>query len=163
MKRRFRIGAGAIACALLGAGLATAADVPLPRYEPPSGPPPRIALVLGSGGPRGFAHIGVLKVLEEIGIHPDLIVGTSVGALVGALYAAGYDATSLEKMATDLDMLTFYELRQVFGMKGTGRPVEAYVRGEVDGRPIEELRTRLAIAVTRLSDRKLVLFDRGDT
>ena len=58
----------------------------LPRFEPMT-TKPRIALVLGSGGPRGFAHIGVLKVLEEQGIKPDLIIGCSVGAMVGALYA----------------------------------------------------------------------------
>src|SRR5688500_12722830 len=50
---------------------------------------PRLALVLSSGGGRGYAHVGVLKVLDEAGIKPDLIVGTSVGALLGAMYAAG--------------------------------------------------------------------------
>ena len=135
----------------------------LPRYVAPTGPAPRIALVLGSGGPRGFAHIGVLKVLEEMGIHPDLIVGSSVGAMVGALYSAGYDARALERLALDLDMLEFYEIRQLFHRKGTGRPVEEYVNEHVQGRPIERLRIPLAIAATRLSDRRLVLFDRGDT
>ena len=60
-----------------------APDVPserTPRFAPPANPP-KIALVLGSGGPRGFAHIGVLKVLEEIGVKPDLIIGSSVGAM----------------------------------------------------------------------------------
>lgn len=135
----------------------------LPRYEPPDGAAPRIALVLGSGGPRGFAHIGVLKVLDEMGVHPDLIVGSSVGAMVGALYAAGYDARSLERLATDMNMLRFYELRELFRQPGTGRPVEAYVNAKVGGRAIEQLKLPLAIAVTRLRDRKLVLFDRGDT
>jgi NTE family protein len=135
----------------------------LPRYEPPTGPAPRIALVLGSGGPRGFAHIGVLKVLEEMGIHPDLIVGSSVGAMVGALYAAGYDARALERLALDLNMLDFYELRQLFKRKGTGRPLEEYMNAHVQERPIERLRIPLGIAVTRLSDHHLVLFNRGDT
>ncbi|HET9472182.1 MAG TPA: patatin-like phospholipase family protein, partial [Usitatibacter sp.] len=120
----------------------------LPRYEAPNGPAPRIALVLGSGGPRGFAHIGVLKVLEEMGIHPDLIVGSSVGAMVGALYSAGYDARALERLALDLNMLDFYELRQLFKRKGTGRPLEEYVNAHVQGRPIERLRIPLGIAVT---------------
>ena len=135
----------------------------LPRYEAPTGPAPRIALVLGSGGPRGFAHIGVLKVLEEMGIHPDLIVGSSVGAMVGALYSAGYDARALERLALDLKMLDFYELRQLFRRKGTGRPIEAYVDEHVQGRPIERLRIPLVISATRLSDHRLVFFDRGDT
>ena len=161
-------GAGVFAFALLLAACLAPAQAltpsRLPRYEPPpAGWHPRIALVLGSGGPRGFAHIGVLKVLEEMGIRPDLIVGTSVGAMVGALYAAGYDARTLERLATDMNMLSFYELRQAFHMKGTGKPVEQYVFDKVAGRTIEQLRIPLGIAVTRLSDRKLVIFDRGDT
>lgn len=163
----FRWRGAALACALLVAACApvggTVPPSKLPHYEAPTGPRPRIALVLGSGGPRGFAHIGVLKVLDEIGIHPDLIVGTSVGAMVGALCAAGYDTRALDRLATDLNMMTFYELREAFHMKGTGRPVEDYVREKVGGRTIEELRIPLGIAVTRLSDHKLVLFDRGDT
>ena len=69
----------------------------------PTGPAPRVALVLGSGGPRGFAHIGVLKALDEAGIKPDLIVGSSVGAMVGALYAPGIGARELEKMAYEIN------------------------------------------------------------
>ena len=57
----------------------------LPSFDAARLGSPNIALVLGGGGPRGFAHIGVIKVLEEAGIVPDLIVGTSVGAIVGAL------------------------------------------------------------------------------
>lgn len=62
-------------------------------------PRPRIALVLGSGGPRGYAHIGVLTVLEEAGIVPDLVVGSSVGALVGAFWASGLSATEIDERA----------------------------------------------------------------
>ncbi|HEX3099303.1 MAG TPA: patatin-like phospholipase family protein [Usitatibacter sp.] len=160
----------AVAALLLAALLAPAIafardpDPPaLPHYEPPTGPPPRIALVLGSGGPRGFAHIGVLKVLEEMGIHPDLIVGSSVGAMVGALYSAGYDARALERLALDLNMWDFYELRQLFKRKGTGRPLQEYMDEHVQERPLERLRIPLGIAVTRLSDHRLVLFNRGDT
>src|SRR3954462_10293563 len=77
-----------------------------PRFVAPNGDwHPRVALVLGSGGPRGFAHIGVLKVLEEAGIHPALIVGSSVGAMVGALYANGMSAAELEREAYQLNVL----------------------------------------------------------
>ena len=64
----------------------------------------RIALVLGGGGPRGLAHVGVLKALEEAAIRPDLVVGSSMGALIGALYATRPDARELERqiMAVDL-------------------------------------------------------------
>jgi NTE family protein len=82
---------------------------------------------------------------------------------VGALYAAGYDARALERLALDLNMLDFYELRQLFKRKGTGRPLEEYMNAHVQARPIERLRIPLGIAVTRLSDHHLVLFNRGDT
>ena len=154
------------ACAFLAAACGLARDsVPaerLPRFAPLAGPAPRIALVLGSGGPRGFAHIGVLKVLDEMGIHPDLIVGSSVGAMVGVLYAGGYDAKSLERLAKDLNMLRFYELRELMKKRGTGVPLQDYVQQKLEGRTLEELRIPVAVAATRLSDRKLVLFDRGD-
>ena len=91
------------ACLALGlAGCDLGGDVPkerLPRFVEPHGPAPRVALVLGSGGPRGFAHIGVLKALEENGVRPDLIIGSSVGSMVGALYAAGLSARALERLA----------------------------------------------------------------
>lgn len=155
-----------LACAFLAGACRLARDsVPaerLPRFAPLAGPAPRIALVLGSGGPRGFAHIGVLKVLDEMGIHPDLIVGSSVGAMVGALYAGGYDARSLERLAKDLNMLRFYELRELLKKRGTGVPLQDYVEEKLEGRTLEELRIPVALAATRLSDRKLVLFDRGD-
>ncbi|HET7546294.1 MAG TPA: patatin-like phospholipase family protein, partial [Usitatibacter sp.] len=122
----------------------------------------KIALVLGSGGPRGFAHIGVLKVLEEAGIHPDLIVGSSVGAMVGVLYAAGYDARSLQHMAEDLDMARFLELRELVRKPATGAPIQAFVNEKVHHRTLEALRMPVGVAVTRLSDHKLVIFDRGD-
>ena len=59
---------------------------------------PKIGLVLSGGGAKGFAHVGALKVIEEAGIPVDFITGTSVGSIVGGLYAIGYDATTLEKV-----------------------------------------------------------------
>ena len=140
------------ACAFLAAACGLARDsVPaerLPRFAPLAGPAPRIALVLGSGGPRGFAHIGVLKALDEMGIHPDLIVGSSVGAMVGVLYAGGYDAKSLERLAKDLNMLRFYELREILKKRGTGVPLQDYVQQKLEGRTLEELRIPVAVAAT---------------
>ena len=135
----------------------------IPRFEKPAAPHPRIALVLGSGGPRGFAHIGVLKVLDEIGVHPDLIVGSSVGAMVGALYAGGYDARRLETLALDLNILRLFEVRQLLGKPATGRPVEELVNETLNGRLVEQLGIPMGIAATRLRDRRLVIFNRGDT
>ncbi len=71
---------------------------------------PTVALVLGSGGPRGYAHIGVLKVLEEAGIVPDLIVGSSVGALLGAFWADGRNANEIDELAATGGPLTLFDL-----------------------------------------------------
>jgi len=134
----------------------------LPRFEPWS-VRPRVALVLGSGGPRGFAHIGVLKALEEAGVHPDLVVGSSVGAMVGALYAAGYDAHKLEDMAYGLNLFEFLEANMMWGGAASGRAVQAYIDKAVGDRPMEALGIHFAAVATRLSDRKLVVFNHGDT
>jgi NTE family protein len=133
----------------------------LPRFEPDANHP-RVALILGSGGPRGFAHIGVLKALEDAGIHPDLIVGSSVGAMVGALYAAGYDARTLEKMAYDINLAQFFEASMLWGGTPTGRAVQSYMNKAVQGRTIEQLGTRFAAVATAMPARKLVIFNRGD-
>lgn len=157
------------AAALLAAALLATAcneEVPperLPRFEFPAATP-RLALVLGSGGPRGFAHVGVLKALEENGIKPDLVIGSSVGAIVGALHAAGVPAAQIERLAQDLDIKSFFiEWRVLRGRPASGEAVQGYVSTQVGGRTIEELGVAFAAAATRASDRKLVLFNRGDT
>ena len=157
------------AAALLAAALLAAAcneEVPperLPRFEAPAAAA-RVALVLGSGGPRGFAHVGVLKVLEENGIRPDLVIGSSVGAMVGALYAAGVPAAALERLALDLDMKRFFiEWRVLRGHPASGEAVQKYINTQVGSRPMESLGIAFAAAATRASDRQLVLFNRGDT
>jgi NTE family protein len=136
-----------------------------PRFEPPAPgvAAPRVALVLGSGGRRGFAHIGVLKVLSEHGIRPDLIIGSSVGAVVGSLYAGGMSAPEIEKLAYSLYSLEFFELKTLFGRPATGRAVQDFVNKHVQGRAIEELPVAFAAAATRVRDSSLVLFNRGDT
>ena len=119
--------------------------------------------MLGSGGHRGFAHIGVLKVLDENRIRPDLIVGTSVGAVVGALYAAGQSATGIEQLAYDLSVLDLFDLRMVLKEPATGMRTQELVSKHVGGRLIEQLPIAFAAAATRQRDAVLVLFNRGDT
>ena len=70
--------------------------------------PLKLGLALSGGGAKGLAHIGVLKVLEEEGIQPDFISGTSMGSIVGGLYAIGYTAEDLEKVAKDVDWLDYF-------------------------------------------------------
>jgi NTE family protein len=154
--------------ALLAALLAacTPREVPperLPRFELPAAAP-RVALVLGSGGHRGFAHLGVLRVLEAEGLRPDLVVGSSVGALVGALYASGMPMGELERLAMDLNLMDFFmEWRLLGGLPASGEGVEAFVSGALESRPIESLPIGFAAVATRARDRALVPFNRGDT
>jgi NTE family protein len=70
----------------------------------------KIGYALGGGGARGLAHIGVLKVLEEHGIFPDVVTGTSVGAIVGALYSGGYKPGEIEKLVLGLDWKKLIQL-----------------------------------------------------
>ena len=141
-------------------------DVPsarMPRFEPLA-IKPRVALVLGSGGPRGFAHIGVLKVLEEAGVKPDLVIGCSVGAMVGALYANGMNARQLEKLAHEINVAEFFfEMRVLRGSAASGEAVQTYVNAKVDHKAIEELRIPFAAVAARLDDRRMAVFNRGDT
>ena len=90
---------------------------------PPSSRRPRIVLVLGGGGMRGMAHIGVFKALETLGIRPDAVVGTSIGALVGAMGAAGYSIAKMEELIEDIEKGDFFQLNFIkFLMKGTRAP-----------------------------------------
>ena len=151
--------------ALAGGCRWIAPDVPperLPRFERPAAPP-KIVLVLGSGGPRGFAHIGVMKVLEENGVHADFIVGSSVGAMVGALSASGLSAVELERLSEKLKVSDFFEPGMLGIGRTTGAVVQNYINAQVGGRAMEQLRIPFAAAAMRVRDRQLVLFDRGDT
>jgi NTE family protein len=165
--RLARAAAALLLAALAGAGCNAPGDVAaerLPRFvPPPAGFAPRVALVLGSGGPRGFAHIGVLKVLEENGIRPDLVVGSSVGAMVGAMYADGTGAAQLEALARELNVVEFMELRMLDGGLASGAAIQQFVNARIGGKPIEALRTPFVAAATRVSDGKLALFNHGDT
>ena len=136
-----------------------------PRFEASAAgrPQPRLALVLGSGGARGFAHIGALKVLDENGIRPDLVVGASVGSIVGALYASGMSAAQIEKLAYSLGFLDLFDFNMVLKEPATGRRTQELVSAHVGGRMIEQLPIAFAAAATRERDGALVIFNRGDT
>ena len=148
--------------ALLPALLLAACATPAPLQ--PAAPPakPRIALVLGGGAVRGFAHVGVIKLLDIMDIKPDLIVGTSAGSVVGALYAAGYDGFRLQELAWELDKNTLTDWSP-FG-KGLirGQALEDYINHAVENRTIERLRRPFACVATRLSDGQAMLFKSGN-
>jgi NTE family protein len=135
---------------------------PPPPVPPPPPRPPRIGLALGGGAARGFAHIGVLQVLEEAGIRPDLVVGTSAGSLVAALYATGRSGESLKSLAVDLDESIFAD----WGFPGRGvlrgEALARFVRQQTGGRTIEQARLPLGIVATELGSGEPILFQRGD-
>lgn len=122
---------------------------------------PALALVLSSGGPRGFAHIGVLKVLEEAGVHPDLIVGTSSGALVGVLYAANPSARDIEAQALALGGTDVFDY-DVFRRRVSGAALQAWVNGALANRPLDRLDVPVVVVATRQRDATAVAFTRGD-
>ena len=134
-----------------------------PSFTPyPADKRARIALVMGAGGPRGFAHIGVLKVLEENGIEADLVVGASVGAMIGALYANGMSAKEIEKIALDLDAKKFIGI-STSGFKGNGNAVESFMHELTNGKPLDGMKRRLAVTVAATRDNTLHVFNRGNT
>ena len=141
---------------------------PVAPAVPPSGPranlrPPRLGLALGGGAARGFAHIGVIQVLEEAGIRPDLVVGTSAGSLVAALYAYGKNGAELATLALTMDEGAITDW--AFPSRGMirGDALARYVREHTAGVPIEQMKLRLGIVATDLDSGAGVLFERGDT
>ncbi len=141
---------------LAGAALAAAArGQAQPRAR-------EVALVLGGGGCRGYGHIGVLRVLDRHGLKPDLIVGSSVGALVGALYAAGKTAAEIERYG---DRMNPNMLRGwIFPNLGffSGRGIRSFISRHVGSRSIESLPVRFAAVATDLLSGEARILDRGD-
>lgn len=131
--------------------------------EPPRARPPRIGLALGGGAARGFAHIGVIQVLEENGIRPDLVVGTSAGSMVAALYASGRSGRQLQTLANGMDEAALTDW--AFPLRGAirGDALARYVRRHTGGKTIEQMTLPLGIVATALSDGSPILFRRGDT
>ena len=123
---------------------------------------PKVALVLGGGGAKGFAHIGVIKALEENGITPTLVVGTSVGSLVGSLYASGYNAKQLERLAlntSDSELTDFTLSNQGFieGIK-----LKSFINTKVSGRAIEDFPISFAAVAAEKHTLKKAVFSSGD-
>ncbi len=160
--------AAALAPLLVLAACKTAAPMPAAPPAAPSiagVPEPRIALVLSGGAARGFAHVGVIRVLEQERIPVDLVVGTSVGSLIGALYAGHRNAFELEWAAFELkqeDLFDFGILNPVLGMGlAKGERLEAFVKGKVKQHNIEDLPLRFAAVATDLNWGTRVVLEKG--
>ncbi len=139
---------------------------------------PRVAWVLGSGGPRGFVHVGVLKALHELGLKPDLIVGASVGAMVGTLCAGGIAMPTLEALALELQPLAVARLAMGEQARYSGSALADFIRWHLGSQPgaqpgaqpgsgapvrlLEDLPVAMACVAVRQRDAALVAFTAGD-
>jgi NTE family protein len=127
--------------------------------------PPKIGLALGGGAARGFAHVGVIAALEEAGIKVDLVVGTSAGSLVGAIYASGKNAAQLQDVALKMEEAEITDWTLPFFSRGIlrGEALSNYVNRQVNNKLIESLPIPLGIVATDLRTGQGVLFRQGDT
>ncbi|MBZ0094984.1 MAG: patatin-like phospholipase family protein [Sulfuricella sp.] len=120
-------------------------------------------MVLGGGAVRGFAHIGVIKTLEAHGIVPDMVVGTSAGSVVGALYAGGYSGFELQKIAFQLEQESVGDW--VLPDRGfiKGEMLQNFINRALQNRPIERLNKSFAAITTELQTGEMAVFRRGNT
>ena len=157
----------AFAAALLASLLAACASAPevrAPVSVVASTPPPvKVGIALGGGAAKGFAHIGVIKILEANGITPVAVSGTSAGSVVGALYASGMDAYAMQQKAFALDESRIRDVSLFSGGVVKGQKLQDYVNELVDGRRMEQMRKPFAAVATRLEDGQRTVFVRGNT
>lgn len=127
--------------------------------------PLKIGLALGGGAARGFAHVGVIAVLEEAGLKPQIVVGTSAGSLVAALYATGKTSAQLQQTALGMEEAAITDwMLPIFG-RGMfrGEALARYVNELTANRLIENMAIALGIVATDLNSGQAVLFQKGDT
>lgn len=132
--------------------------------ERPAVRKPRLAVVLGGGSARGFAHIGVVKGLEAHGIRPDLVVGCSAGSLVGAFWAAGFSGDRMEELALRVRDSEIIDVVQGNAPRGmvTGQSLQNFVNQALRGRGIESFPTPFAAVATRYPAGDLAVLRSGD-
>ena len=157
------------ALALAGCGSTPPPVAPTPAVVATPAPPKkiRIGLALGGGAARGFAHIGVIKALEAQGIIPEIVVGTSAGSVVGALYASGYDGFTLQRTAMSMDEATISDWALPLFSKSPGvlkgEALQNYVNKAVGNVPMERLKKRFGAVATDLKTGESILFNKGNT
>lgn len=179
-KNQFRPGSGVPALVGLGRWtllslvmvLAACSSVP---STPPTGPGAvlpsverkevRLGLALGGGAARGFAHVGVIQVLEEAGLRPGFVVGTSAGSLVAALYASGKTPAELVRVAETMQEAEITDWMLPILNRGAlrGEALAKYVNTQVGGRSLEQMRIPVGIVATDLGNGEAITFRRGNT
>ncbi|MGC2166881.1 MAG: patatin-like phospholipase family protein [Gallionella sp.] len=171
--------------ALLALTLCATSACTTPKVAPPTAPAQaavtevirpqaKIALALGGGAARGFAHVGVIKALEAQGIVPDMVVGTSAGAVVGALYASGLNGFQIQELSINMREDQFLDGSGMYRCiaetvvsekRGCikGQALQDFVNKNVNGRPIEKLDKPFAAVATNLNSGEMMVFDSGNT
>ncbi|MGB8408881.1 MAG: patatin-like phospholipase family protein [Gallionella sp.] len=155
---------------LLGIAACTTNQPPPPAERPPA----KIALALGGGAARGFAHIGVIKALEAQGISPDIIVGTSAGSVVGALYASGLNGFQIQELSMNMEedqvidgsgLYRCIVQTMISDNRGCikGQALQDFVNRNVNDRPIEKLNKTFAAVATNLGTGEMMVFRAGNT
>ena len=180
--RRGSMGSGWL-WALVLSGCASVAPVPVAvTPEAPTNPPVvsppvtvvqpapirrpvHLGLALGGGAARGFAHVGVIQVLEEAGLKPSHVVGTSAGSLVAALYASGKTVPELRKAAETMEEAEITDWMVPLLNRGAlrGEALAKYVNNQVGGRHLEQMKIPLGIVATDLRSGEAITFRRGNT
>lgn len=120
------------------------------------------ALVLSSGGPRGFVHVGVAKALAQLRFTPDLIVGSSAGALVGVLLAARVPVAEIERLALELGASDLLRLNPMGGERASLSPLVGLVNDALGGRRLEQLPIPFVATAMLQSSREVIAFNCGD-
>jgi NTE family protein len=137
-------------------------------------PPAKIALALGGGAARGFAHVGVIKALEAQGITADIVVGTSAGSVVGSLYAAGLNGFQIQELSMNMQEDQFLDGSGMYqciaetvisNKRGCikGQALQDFVNRNVNGRAMEKLNKTFAAVATNLGTGEMIVFRTGNT
>jgi len=124
---------------------------------------PTVALVLGGGAAKGFAHVGVIKALESHDIEPDMVIGTSAGSVVAALFAAGYSGFDLQRISLSMDETTVRDW--ILPNRGfiRGDALQNFINEAVQNRAIQQLNRKLAVVATDLQTGEPMVFQSGNT
>ncbi|NIO42803.1 MAG: patatin-like phospholipase family protein [Burkholderiales bacterium] len=144
--------------------LSACATKPVSEPEtPPLVEEPIVALVLGGGAAKGFAHVGVIKALEAHQISPNMVVGTSAGSVVGALFAAGYSGFELQRISLSMDETTVRDW--ILPNRGfiRGDALQSFINEAVQNRDIQTLNRKLVVVATDLQTGEPMIFQSGNT
>ncbi len=133
-----------------------------PIVQPPP-KPAKIALVLGAGSSKGFAHVGVIKILESNKIPVHMIVGTSVGSAVGSLYAYGFNAFELQKLSFSIEQKDILDLTLPDNGFIKGEKLEEFINKTLKNTPIEKLKIPFYAVATDIQAGQEIVFGKGNT